>query len=154
MRNQATLIVAILALVGSVCALYFDNQHLELQQTQHEEAMELGHSTLAADTQHAEFTRLSFHWENLRDRLNDQLEWLNEIPDNVDLSSAQRHHKDAYDNWCEADKKLLAGNFDRVQELIDATHASLEKCYSAAEEEAGRLPLPPRPVWIEPGEVK
>jgi len=52
MKNWVTVAVAIIALVTSVCALYLDNEHLELQQTQHEEAMELGSSALEADTQH------------------------------------------------------------------------------------------------------
>ena len=52
LKNWGALTVAIVALVGSVYALYLDNKHLELQQTQHEEAMELGSSALEADTQH------------------------------------------------------------------------------------------------------
>jgi len=139
MRNQATLIVAILALVASVCAIYFDSAHFD--------------RAMKANEQHAEHTELSFSFEMLHIQLNDQLEWLRGSPD--DAGAAGRpFHDEATDNWREAGKELLAGNFDRVRELIEVAHDNIEKCYSAAEEEAGRLPLPPRPVWIEPGEVK
>ena len=52
MKNWVTVAIAIIALVASVCALYLDNEHLELQRTQHEEAIKLGRSALGADTQH------------------------------------------------------------------------------------------------------
>jgi len=70
LKNWGPLTIAIIAVVASVCALYLDHKHLELQQKadqetrkiandalaadmqHHEEALELGYSALAADEQH------------------------------------------------------------------------------------------------------
>ena len=115
------------------------------------EANELAGEANDATEKHYQELKLSDMLSMLHIRLNDQQEWLNEIPDNVNLPSVQQHHKDATNSWFEAQEELLAGNLDRVQELIKDALVSLKKCYSAAEEEIGRLPLPPlppKPVWI------
>ena len=117
------------------------------------EANDLAKEVLATDQQHAEHAELSNHLLMLHIRLNDQLEWLNEIPYDARVATAagRPFHVEATNNWCEAEKELLDGNFDLVRELIKVAHDNIGKCYSAAEEEIGRLPLPPlppKPVWI------
>ncbi len=168
LKNWGPLAVAIIAVVASICAIYFDNAHFNtaMKETKKTneltgEANELAKEVLAADQQHAEHAKLSDHLLMLHIRLNDQRGWLNEIPDDARAARAagSPFHVKATNNWSEAEKEPLDGNFDRVRELIKVAHDNIGKCYSAVEGEAvkGPLPpkpLPPKPVWIgEEGET-
>jgi len=120
-------------------ALAADDRH-------HEEAIELALSALEADTQNAEHSQLYDNLLLLHNRLTRQGDWLAGIPDYV-RDAAQEYNNVASDNWREADKELMAGNFDLVRELIDAAIVNLEECYTTANTTAEEE-LPHFPLWV------
>lgn len=168
-KNWSPLVVAIIAVVASGSAIYFGNAQFdmalkqdlsraknadvqfEMAMNEAKEANKLAGEALATDQQHAEHAKLNVHLSRLENRLIRQGDWLNEISHDVKEAGLLFHNK-ATDNWREADRGLLAGNFDRVRELIEVGHDNIDECFSAVEGEAGRqlLPptLPPKPVWI------